>query len=295
MIVLAELDWDTASKIAGVIGLIVSIVLAYIRVADFRRERSSRASLSAVLTRDLFVRYHSEGELVFLNLVVMTLTHPALIRRMTISLIDSAGLAIPLEFLRLGQPADRGLVVADHFFYSSSAMDIVTTGAPSRMVLMCRVASTADAIRSAHKRFMESLECVQKLQADGVSTEDAKSTEALERVEESKKEVVSACVLSRAIRPGNYRVTIELHWHDCRYAGEGKTVVAAGSVRFDESSYSGLRRGVEDLLRAIAQRVIAGPASGESRDLVQYPVVMPTSVSVDDMSDSTRAQRGSWG
>lgn len=224
----AAADAAVWNAIAAWVGCTVSLFVLAFTVVDRVRSSRRRARLRLVLTPDAFFRYGSSGELAFFNLVLVSTHRPALIRDVRLDLQQRAPngdliRSIPLELLSLGQPRDRGTPIHDHFFYSSSPIDLIPQNVPERRVYMCTVAETRKTAGGMFEAFEHSV----RKAAAGTAERSAYETQVLD-LEKQLIGRVSPLLLSKS---GHFRLRVTASYSDSEFPDEEWT--ASASMQFE--------------------------------------------------------------
>jgi hypothetical protein len=208
-------DWANALAAWG--ALVLSVALAILRFLEKRRESNTRAQLKLVMTQDAFVRYGASGEVLFLNLVLIGSKRSALVVDISMELqrVTDRGEIIarlPLRLLRLGVPRDRGGPIHDHFFFSSSPIDLIPANTPERRVLMCAVAESDETIGSAIKKFESDV------LAAAASTNDPQDFTT--RSTRASGELVESVVRRASVLNGSYRIKMAITYSDSEFGAK---------------------------------------------------------------------------
>jgi hypothetical protein len=244
----------------GAVGFVVSLVLAILKVVEFRRTSNTRAQLHFSLTHELFLRHSELGETIFLNAVMTAMERPCVIENVGIKLSREDGVqTLPLRVFRYGTPADRGNPNSDFFFYSSSPLDMVPVDTPTRRVYACVIAEYEDRLKSACADLRNALHQLKpRVQAAATSNDAAAIAETGKLYDEAKERFVSTYMESTKIEGASYVVDVK-----CTFRGTGskdrhlRTISSRVSFKLQAACREQLRAGLHSFAQAVGVAILS--------------------------------------
>jgi hypothetical protein len=264
----------------------VSVALAIIRLIEFIRAQWSKAELAATLTRDLFFRFGEVGETLFLNAVLTSSQRPAFIHAVTASLSRVDGThVIPLRLEHLGEPADRGSTIHDHYFFSSSPTDLIPVDTPTRRVLMLVVESNTETLQAAYRTLMAATAPHLAFARQIATTfgnqpipepQQGQLSAAIGAISAAREAFVNQYFDAIQLQSGTYRANVTWHFRDAKKA--------TSASREQRSSVSfvlppDFRQRLRDRVREAGDARIRQEATGDAK-LGFFPEVRPEQISV---------------
>lgn len=208
----------------------ISAVLGLIRLWEFITTQGARSQLSANLTRDLFLRYGDMGELLFVNAVLVSSKRPAFVRDFqAAALLDDGTQTIPLVLRHLGEPADRGSVIHDHYFFSSSPTDLIPVDSPARRVFMLIAGGHENALATASRELRSTVLAHADVIRPALTNADQPdsgvdpATElATAAITKAREKFVNTYFDGIQFRPGRYTIRLTWSYRDANSRGPVK-------------------------------------------------------------------------
>jgi hypothetical protein len=259
----------------------ISIILALIKLAEAWNDYNKPSRVTFTLTRDLFFRYLEEGETLFLNAVVGATDHPAMISNLSGTLRKSDGSkSFTIIFQRFGQPTDRGNVIHDHYFFSSSPIDLIPVNTPIRRIYLCvlneylpQMEHASAHFRTEIARLAPGLQDALKQAAVG---EQIVGSAVVDEVKQLRQEYVQAYTDAVQLEQGEYRLTVSCSYHS-PHQPPRKASSASSELVFKvvEPVKVRVRAGLEPVVNSIVSQIVFGKGIP-----YQAPVITPTDVQV---------------
>ena len=257
----------------------ISAGLALIRLVEF----IARSQLSANLTRDLFLRYGDLGELLFLNAVLVSSKRPAFVWNFQAAAYSADGTqTIPLVLRHLGEPADRGSVIHDHYFFSSSPTDLVPVDTPVRRVFMLIASGFDNSLAAASQELRSAVLAHADVirpaltNADQAGDSDANATTlAVGAITQARETFVNTYFDGIQFRPGRYTVRVTWSYRDANSRGlvkRERQECAKVSFTLAGDFRQQLREHVVQTSFAIVRQVVLPDSS------VVFPEVVPQDI-----------------
>ena len=192
-----------------------------IRIADFFSERRIRAHLSLALTRDLFIRYTEVGEVLFINAVLIASHRPVIITGFTAILRhQGVGKSFRMNLLRMGQPADRGTAMHQHYFFSSSPTDLIPVDQPIRRIYMLAIDQYDSMLSAAFVHFKEALTnlepAMRALVANASDERPVEQAEVRSHLTEAIKKFVDDYVDGVQLEQATYTVEVTVSYREAK-------------------------------------------------------------------------------
>jgi hypothetical protein len=111
------------------------------------------------ITRDIFFRLTTDGEVLFCNGVLVSHKGAILQKEIKVKLVknDSVKKEFPFEVLNFGTPVKGAGVLAEFFFYTASALSYIPENAPLRNIYYCVNREYSEKIRNLFNKYREML------------------------------------------------------------------------------------------------------------------------------------------
>jgi hypothetical protein len=251
--------------------LVVSVLLAAIKVFELYTDSTRRSGLYFALTRDAFLRYNELGECIFLNCVLSGIDRAAIVTDVSVMMKRADGSrTLPLKILHYGQPADRGGVVHEHYFFSSSPVELVSVDAPLRRVFMCVVDNYDSSLKQAVETYKQELtlaagEIRKSLEPGGGQEEQGPAFLKLQRLQQA---FINAYGDSVQLERADYVVEMKYSYRDAgRSHGEKRSEVSTISFALPMELKAVLRPQLQRWATALAAEVIL-----QKTEVVEFPV-----------------------
>ncbi len=258
----------------------LSSLLAAIKVGEVLWAVFRRPALEVALTKDMFFRHTDQGEIVFLNAILSSSRRPAFVRDVKATLVHTDGSqTIKLKLERLGEPADRGSTVNDHYFFSSSPIDLIPVDNPTRRIYMFAV----DDSRNQLVKAFETLRGITYRNVEGARKslvpvgEDGASENAEALIIAAHTDFVNQGVEGLQIKPGKY--VAKVTWTFASSTSKG----LARRLFSKEASLSfvvpdGVRERMREELHRTGAREIHNIVQPSENATSYLPVVNPTDI-----------------
>jgi hypothetical protein len=281
---LAEIEVPTQLPAwAGWIALGLSSILAVIKVVEFASKRIEKARLSLSLTVDGFFRLGADGEVVFLNFIMFPERKPAFITNIEAVLKRMGGSRkeYALELLKLGTPADRGNTIHDHFFFSSSPVDVVTTEDATRRIAMMVIADYRSNLSRVSSSFIASaLELgpqIREANAAEMSGDPERAQALKSRILTLVSTFVEQYFEHCQLENSEYEIELTVRYRDVLGAGSQKLRTARSTLRFSLPVET--RQVMKRRLEEYAKQTILAAAGSKDVD-AQFPEIAFTSATI---------------
>jgi hypothetical protein len=199
------------------VGFALSVVLATMKIYELVHSRRTLSSLSCSLTKDCFFRITENGESLFLNVVFSTKDRPAFVTaaRATFHRRGEIAKTFPLALQRLGQPADRGGTINDHFFYSSSPLDVIEVNQPSRRVYLFTLHGYEDKFQAGFAELHNRLTAEAVTMRSAYQSLDAAlQSQGVRIVQDAVEQFVQSINQNIQLEEADYRIVFEVDYRD---------------------------------------------------------------------------------
>jgi len=267
----------------AIAGLAISAVLAAIRLLEFIRERRARSELHLALTQNAFFRLTDSGETAFVSAVMFATRRAAFVNDVGATLSRKDGSKrFNLQLRSLGQPADRGTPVHDHFFFSASPLDLVPIDQPIRRVYMFVIGDyaprLADSIQVFTGKLIPLKATVEHLNSMADGNEKVAGTLSLKNeVLEHRQRFVQGVMDHLQLEGGRYRIDVVCKYRDAHAKHDDGWRQSSSAIEFEIDAQ--VRDGLRVDLERFADGMIAHVMFGVETKWV-WPEVAPRQVSV---------------
>ncbi len=260
----------------------ISVVLFFVKIYEVLAALWARPRLTAKLTKDMFFRHGDDGEMIFLNAILSSSHRAAYITDMTATLVHTDGTqSIPLSLLSLGEPADRGNTTHDHYFFSSSPVDLIPIDKPTRRVLLFTAESHEVQLGATFAELREAarthgLAAKLTVPNDPDTPPPAEVLAARDALLAAGKVFVDKGMEAIQLKSGKYRVTVE--WSYSLGSANSARYSARSSISFviPPGARERMRAALDRTGAAEVIRVIDPEQKG-----IPYPTVAPTSITLE--------------
>lgn len=287
---LAETDQfqDRLPVLAAWTGFGLGVLLTAWRIYDEWCQRRITCILSCSLTSDCFFRLIDGGETAFLNIVLCPQDRPAFVTdiRATLTRLGTTRKQFQLHLLRYGQPADRGKTIHDHFFFSSSPLDIINPGFATRRVLMMSIDEyRADIVQLTNQFYSKAIELALAARIAVTQSDTGKQEELMNSIRAAAEGFAGQYIDKVQVEAGQYEINMAITYRDVEGHGSKRLRVCNTKLAFD------LEAGVRDMahkrLKAFGEDFIRQMSGTEVTPV--SPEIVPQVTKTVDSSDVERS------
>jgi len=162
------------------------LVSLLVSIAALSKLRPS--SLDLLLTRETFFRVLTTGENVFANAVLLARNGAVLVESAELHLkkIDGSPKQFPLSVVYVGEKVRSTNIMAEHFFYSSSPLDVIAGDTTKRVLYLGQMrdyAAFATSVSEDFEKWLASYKADRGLGMPNAKIEEEKAREIVAEIE----------------------------------------------------------------------------------------------------------------
>ncbi|MDQ1471745.1 MAG: hypothetical protein QOJ99_3225 [Bryobacterales bacterium] len=210
-------------------GFYVSVILASLQALNLMK----RGRLSVVVTKDVFFRVTETGEALFCSANLLARHAPVLIREVKAKLerTNRPQKSFDLEISQFGEKVRGNSLIAEHYFYGTSALLHIPDSIPQRAVYLCVQGNYRDLIQTEFVAFRRAiLDYKQETQTAGISVDPGDFAKTLQkRIDDYSGRLMTAV----QIEPGSYKLSVSVSYENpARFTFFARPKAVESSISF---------------------------------------------------------------
>jgi hypothetical protein len=258
----------------------VTALLTFLLILDLLYRWLEPTKLQLRLTKEVFVRWIDRGEVVFAN-AVMLATRTAIVVsdvRVTLKRITGSAKAYPLSVVLVGEKVRGANVLAEHHFFSTSTLEVVTANTTHRRLYMCDLEEYSEQSRAMVADFEAGVRQIRdSYMPDPTVLADQETIATMvKEMDEVVKKFAERLYKRVQLEQGKYELEITAKYRrPSRVLFRRRTLQTSSKLSFEirEDFDKLFRSGIEDCLRGKVVAVVAPEKAN-----VRYPQYDPYAV-----------------